>query len=78
MSSKPFSFLRRNGIYYVRFKNELTGNYISAKSTRTGDKKEAERIAWKWLLDKKSERLKIENKNYLQLKKNIKTEFQKK
>lgn len=53
MSAKPFSFLRRNGIYYVRFKNELTGNYISAKSTRTGDKKEAERIAWKWLLDKK-------------------------
>lgn len=67
MSSKPFSFLLRNGIYYVRFKNELTGNYISAKSTRTGDKKEAERIAWKWLLDKKSERLKIENKKLNEL-----------
>ena len=62
MSYVPFSLTKRNGIFYVRFKNELTGKYLSAKSTRTADRKEAEEIAWKWLLDKKNNRQKIENK----------------
>lgn len=48
MSSSPFSIYKRNGIYYVRFKNEVTGEYLSAKSTKTSSKKEAERTAWDW------------------------------
>lgn len=67
MSYVPFSLTKRNGIFYVRFKNELTGKYLSAKSTRTADRKEAEQTAWKWLLDKKTERPKIENRKLLDL-----------
>ena len=62
MSSVPFSLSKRNGIFYVRFKNEMTGKYLTAKSTGTSSRKEAEEIAWKWLLDKKIGRPKFENK----------------
>lgn len=44
----PFSIYQRSGIYYVRFKNEITGKYLPAKSTGTSSKKEAERTAWEW------------------------------
>jgi len=46
----PFSiFLRGNRpFYYVAFKNELTGDYFPAISTKKTTEREAERQAWVW------------------------------
>lgn len=67
MASQPFSLLLRNGVYYVRFKNELTGKYLSAKSTKSSNKKEAERIAYQMLFGKTENTEKIENQKLVNL-----------
>lgn len=50
MSNFPFSLLKRQDspFYYVRFKNESTGDYLPAKSTKQTEKRQAEKIAWEW------------------------------
>ncbi len=67
MASLPFSLLLRNGIYYVRFKNELTGQYLSAKSTKQSNKKEAEKVAYQMLFGKTEDKEKIENQKLVNL-----------
>lgn len=50
MSDIPFILSKRNDspFFYVRFKNESTGEYLSAKSTKQTDKRQAEKTAWEW------------------------------
>lgn len=42
--------------YYISIQNPLTGNYSTKRSSGTSDKKEAEKIAYKWLLTGKFEK----------------------
>ncbi|MCL2879916.1 MAG: site-specific integrase, partial [Treponema sp.] len=46
----PFSIFLRGGrpCYYVAFKNEDTGKYLPAVSTKKIKKSDAERQAWVW------------------------------
>lgn len=46
----PFTISKRktSRYYYVRFKNEKTGGYSTAVSTRQTDRNEAIRTAWSW------------------------------
>lgn len=50
MSNFPFSLSKRQDspFYYVRFKNESTGEYLPAKSTRQTEKRQAQKVAWEW------------------------------
>jgi len=45
---KPFSVFLRGNRYYVAFKNEETGKYLSAISTKKTKKEDAVRQAWVW------------------------------
>lgn len=64
---KKWYTYKRDGIIYVQFKDKITGKKLTAKSTGTKDKKEAEEIINKWYYDpdsfynmnKKSECIKI-------------------
>jgi hypothetical protein len=49
----PFSLFLRAGRpnYYVAFKNEKTGRYLSAISTKKDNKNDATRQAWAWYRD---------------------------
>ena len=49
----PFSLFKRKSsqYYYVKFKDEKTGLYLSAISTKETDKDEAMKKAWKWYLN---------------------------
>jgi len=49
----PFSVFRRAGrrFYYVAFKNEKTGDYLPAISTRQETEAGAVSIAFQWLKD---------------------------
>ena len=49
-SDLPFSLAKRAGsnFYYVRFKNETTGGYLPARSTKETDRKKAVAVALKW------------------------------
>ena len=46
----PFSLLKRkdSAFYYVRFRNETTGAYLPARSTKETDRKKAVAVAIKW------------------------------
>lgn len=48
MPFTPFSIYKRGGIFYVRFRNEVTGKYLPGKSTGKASRKEAEKTAWEW------------------------------
>ncbi len=50
MSEIPFSLVTRKNspFIYVRFKNEETGEYLSARSTKQTDRKSAIKTAWEW------------------------------
>jgi integrase len=67
MKNLPFSIFKKNDrrFYLVRFKNEQTGKYLPAISTKKETQKEAIQIAFDWLRDgipKKGET--IESKKY--------------
>ena len=53
MAKLPFSVFRRAGrrFYYVAFKNELTGNYLPAISTKQETESGAVSVAFQWLKD---------------------------
>ena len=48
--SVPFSVFKRknSGFYYVRFRDETTGKYLTPVSTRQSEEREAVRTAWAW------------------------------
>jgi integrase len=50
MGDCPFSVFKRNGgtYYYVSFKNETTGGFMSAISTKQTNKAAAIKTAWAW------------------------------
>lgn len=55
---KNFYLHRRNGtdgIFYAELKDKLTGKKLTAKSTRTRDRKEAEAIAAEWYYNPESD-----------------------
>jgi hypothetical protein len=64
MKSLPFSVFKRAGrpCYLVAFKNEATGEYFPAISTRKKDEAEAVKTAFAWLRDG-IPRKRPENKN---------------
>ncbi len=49
--SKDWYSWQRNGIYSIAFKDKITGDRLTAKSTGTRDEQEAFRIASKWFYD---------------------------
>jgi len=53
MAKLPFSIYRRTGrrYYYVQFKNEQTGEYMSAISTKQETESGAVSVAFQWLKD---------------------------
>ncbi|MCD1653507.1 tyrosine-type recombinase/integrase [Treponema zuelzerae] len=52
--------------YYVSFKNPLTGKYGTKRCTGTSDRKQAEKIAYQWLVsDSDNDNKKLSTKNLL-------------
>jgi len=68
---KPYYLYQRNGTYYVSFYDEETGTKTTKKSTGTGKKSEADKIAQQWLLEgiPKDKRKKEEEKTTVEFKK---------
>lgn len=58
VQNKPFLLSRRKDspFFFVRFKNEKTGKYLNAISTKKTDRDEAEKLCWKWYSEGKISR----------------------
>jgi integrase len=66
----PFSITKRAGrrFYYVRFKNETTGDYLPAISTKETDRRQAVKTAFNWLqngIPRKNEAISVETRSLL-------------
>jgi len=66
MAKLPFSIFRRSGrrYYYVQFKNEATGEYYPAISTKQETEPAATKTAFDWLRDgipQKREAIKVQD-----------------
>ena len=48
---KPWSMHKRNGIYQTQLYDYKNKQYITAKSTRTRDRNEADIIAYRWAME---------------------------
>jgi len=78
MAKLPFSIFRRSGrrYYYVQFKNEATGEYYPAISTKQETEEAAAKIACAWLRDgipQKREAIKIQDLSLKDTARKIKT-----
>lgn len=58
VQNKPFTLSKRKDspFFFVRFKDETTGKYLNAVSTKKADRAEAEKVAWKWYSEGKISR----------------------
>ena len=78
MAKLPFSIFRRSGrrYYYVQFKNESTGEYYPAISTKQETEPAVAKIAFEWLRDgipQKREAIKVQDLSLKDTARKIKT-----